>query len=40
MERSVRKGLAQLHRDDAARIVHTTDQPADVLAHIKAFFGV
>jgi small-conductance mechanosensitive channel len=40
MERSVRKGLALLHRDDAARIVHPTDPPADMLASIRAFFGV
>ncbi|SKA29898.1 Small-conductance mechanosensitive channel [Enhydrobacter aerosaccus] len=40
MERSVRKGLAQIHRDDAARDVAPTDQPADLFAQIRMFFRV
>jgi small-conductance mechanosensitive channel len=40
MERCVRKWLAQLDREDVAKIAHMADRPADILARIKAFFQV
>lgn len=40
MERSVRRGMALLYRDDAARVVHPTEQAIDLFARIKLFFGL
>jgi CRP-like cAMP-binding protein len=40
MERSVRRGLALLDRDDAARAVPPSEQATDLFARIKAFFHV
>lgn len=40
MEKSVRKGLALLDRDDAARITHPAEQESDLFARIRAFFHV
>jgi small-conductance mechanosensitive channel len=40
MEKSVRKGLALLDRDDAARTIHPQEQSVDIFGRIKAFFGI
>ncbi|MBV8682988.1 MAG: cyclic nucleotide-binding domain-containing protein, partial [Caulobacteraceae bacterium] len=40
MERSVRRGMELLDRDDAARAVHPAEQTADLFDRIRAFFHV
>jgi small-conductance mechanosensitive channel len=40
MERSVRRGMAMLDRDDAARAVHPVEEATDLFARIRAYFGV
>lgn len=40
MERSVRRGLDLLDRDDAARAVEPAEHRTDLLARMKAFFGL
>jgi small-conductance mechanosensitive channel len=40
MERSVRRGMALLDRDDAARVVHPIEETTDLFARIKLFFGL
>jgi CRP-like cAMP-binding protein len=40
MERSVRRGLALLDRDDGARAALPSEQTADLFARIRAFFHV
>lgn len=40
MERSVRKGLALIERQDSAAADHSTEHEADLLARVRAFFHV
>lgn len=40
MERSVRRGMDLLDRDDAARAVHPVERTTDLFARIRAFFNV
>jgi small-conductance mechanosensitive channel len=40
LERSARRGLAMIERDDAARAVHPSDESLDAFARVRAFFGI